>query len=348
MPRISVLMPVYNALPYLRDALNSVLCQSFQDFEVLTLDDASTDGSTEYLDGLRDPRLRVFHLPKAGHAVNLNIGLREARADIIARMDADDISVPHRFERQYSFLQENADCVICGCQMVGIGAGGEVCRSWDWDCPSSDELIRYEMLTGCPFLHPGVMYRKPAVIEAGAYQPGLETAQDYDLWVRLSRVGKMANLPDRLVHYRIHAQSVSATKRAQQSETMKGISFAHVMDSGFAKSVDEFEGFYRCRCPARSDTAPTAIDAHAFARVAGRFIASLENPERSASSISQLRRAVRWKLQTLSRSHRRFSGDRFRMLRLGARFDGSWRAVASLVKSALLEGRATVAVEGDH
>jgi hypothetical protein len=202
-----------------------------------------------------------------------------------------------------------------------------------------DELIRYEMLTGCPFLHPGVMYRKPAVMQAGAYQRGLETAQDYDLWVRLSRVGKMANLPDRLVHYRIHAQSVSATKRAQQAETMKGISLAHVMDAGFAKSVDEFEGFYRCSCPARSDAAPTASDAHAFASVTGRFIASLESPKRSASSIFQLRRAVRWELQTLSRSHSRFSIDRFQMLRLGARFDASLRAVGSLVKSAILEGR---------
>src|SRR5262245_61704838 len=97
-PHVSVLLPVYNALPYLRDALDSILQQTFTDFEVLALDDASTDGSGAYLDSIDDPRMRVFHLPKAGYTTNLNVGLREARAGLVARMDADDISLPARFE----------------------------------------------------------------------------------------------------------------------------------------------------------------------------------------------------------------------------------------------------------
>jgi hypothetical protein len=319
-------------------ALNSVLNQSFTDFEVLALDDASTDGSAACLDEVRDPRVRVFHLPKAGYTAHLNYGLAHARAEIIARMDADDISLPSRFASQFAYLHDHPGCVLCGCQMKGIGPQGEWRESWDWECAVDDGQIRYQLLVGSPFLHPGVMYRKAAVAAAGGYRPEFEPAEDYDLWCRLSQFGVLANLPECLMNYRLHAASVSSARHETQLAKMKEISRRHVVSSGFAASIEEFDGFYRCAGPRTGAPRVSVDDASLYARVVGRFLDSLAQGRCSPATLPQLRRSVRWKLQAMSRSFGRFESDRLRLLRLGARMDCSLTGIASIVKSGLLGG----------
>src|SRR5262245_18828577 len=154
MPCVSVLLPVHNGLPFLRQAVQSLLEQTLTDIEMLALDDASTDGSGAYLDSIQDPRLRVIHLPRLGLSRALNIGLQEARAPLAARMDADDVALPERLLLQFEFLRQHPDVVVCGCQADIIDHGGSRVGQMRYEC--QDALIRYRLLAQAPFPHPGV------------------------------------------------------------------------------------------------------------------------------------------------------------------------------------------------
>jgi hypothetical protein len=244
--------------------------------------------------------------------------------------------LPERFEKQYAFLDAHPEYVVCGCQMAGIGPAGEECRSWKWDCPLDDESIRHEMLTGCPFLHPGVMYQKKAVLAAGAYRPEFQHVEDYDLWFRLAQRGRLANLSDRLMHYRLHPHSVSATNAEVQAAKMKDVSRRYMFELGLVRSTDEFESFYRCANARKGVAGATLHDASNYACVMRRFIASLPRTPDNAAAIAGVRRSIRWNLQTLGRSAYCAVGGRLRLLGAAVRFDPSLRGFASVLKSGLL------------
>ncbi len=215
MPTISVVMPVCNAMPYLPEALKSLLEQDCDDFEIVVLDDASTDGSAEYLDGIDDSRLRVLHCPKQGLTKLLNVGLREARGSLVARMDADDVSAPHRLSVQRSFMEANADAVVLGCQSEVIDLGGR--SQGIWEFPAEDvatKLLLFRNQT--PFVHPGVMFRRDVAMAVGGYDESLPYCQDRDLWWKLAHRGRFHNHPEFLIRYRRHANSISTSKYAEQ------------------------------------------------------------------------------------------------------------------------------------
>jgi glycosyltransferase involved in cell wall biosynthesis len=215
MPTISVVMPVHNALPYLAEALKSLLRQDCDDFEIIALDDASTDGSAAYLDSIDDPRLRVLHCPKQGLTKLLNVGLREARGPLVARMDADDISLPHRLRVQRSFLEAHPDVVTLGCQAEVVDEGGRLQYTWAFpveNVPAKLALFRNE----ASFVHPGVMFRRDAVLAVGGYNESLPCTQDRDLWWKLADQGKFHNHPEPLIHYRRHVNSISTARYAEQ------------------------------------------------------------------------------------------------------------------------------------
>ena len=331
MPKISVLLPIYNALPYLREALESILNQSFGDFEVLALDDSSTDGSSEYLDSVNDPRLRVLHLAKAGYTTNLNIGLENARAEIIARMDADDVSLPTRFEKQYSFLETNPGHVACSCLVRAIDEAGLLGHIWDY--PLEDEAIRFALLHHNPISHPGSMFRRDAALQVGGYRPEYEPSEDYDFWCRMSRVGRLANLSEVLVHYRIHPRSVSVSRRELQIDATRRARVGHAVRLGLAESEDECDAFWRCT-PSATER-PSVHDAVIFGRVASRFLKLLESEGRGLETIAAVRREIRGMFIVLGLRHPRFTFDRLRLLALGIGIDPSLRSAFSFPKWAL-------------
>jgi glycosyltransferase involved in cell wall biosynthesis len=216
MPQISVIMPVRNGIAFVRDAVDSILAQTFPDYELIIVDDHSTDGTRALLESYRDPRIT---LTSPSEHIHLTNGLNHARslvtAPIIARMDADDVAHPERFAIQIDYLENHPDVGILGSQVRWIDAAGKKLNSTPRQHPSGNSEIAFSLLFGCPFWHPTVMIRRAVLDQLGWYGSpwiaGRErwSGEDYDLWCRAVSKTKFANLPQTLVDYRIHDINLS-------------------------------------------------------------------------------------------------------------------------------------------
>lgn len=218
-PVISVVMSVYNGQRYVAEAVESILAQTFIDFEFILIDDGSTDRSKALLESYanRDPRIRLISQANKGLTKTLNEGLGLARGEFIARMDADDVSLPDRFEKQVAFLRANADCVCVGSRVLRVDPYGS-------PLSESDHKLKHEEIDrqlieeglGWAITHPAAMMRRDAAEKVGGYREQFRTSQDLDLWLRLAEVGRLANLPEVLLKYRYHPDSVGFTKFEEQ------------------------------------------------------------------------------------------------------------------------------------
>jgi hypothetical protein len=210
-PAISVVMSVFNAERYVAGAIASILTQSFGDFEFLILNDGSTDGSEAIIAAYarRDPRIRVISRENRGLIASLNQLLDMARAPLIARMDADDLSAPDRLERQMAFLATHPEHGLVGTDCRYIGPDGQALSLPQSPRPLSDAQLRRNLESGPLLTHTAVVYARAAAMAVGGYRHAFTHAEDYDLWLRLSQVTRMANLPEKLVSYRVHPDQVS-------------------------------------------------------------------------------------------------------------------------------------------
>lgn len=218
-PLISVALPVYNGEKYLVAAIDSILAQTFTDFELIIIDDGSTDDSLSILRKYekRDARIRLISRENKNLVATLNEIVGLARGKWIARMDQDDIALPHRFARQLEWLaQTEAD--ICGSWVQFFGTADKRILKH----PQSDAALKMEILFGCPFAHPSVMM-KASLAKLLPYDNAWEKCEDYDLWERAARAGwKMTNVPEVLLRYRQHTAQIStATSDKQQELTQK-------------------------------------------------------------------------------------------------------------------------------
>lgn len=209
-PAASVLLPVYNADRHVEAAVESVLRQSFTDFELLLLNDGSTDDSAARLArfAARDGRCRLHSWPNRGLIATLNEGIRLAAADIVIRMDADDICYPRRFERQVAYLRAHPECVALGSRVMLIDAEGETIAEMKTDCSHQAIDAAHLAGKGGAIPHPASAMRRQALLEVGGYRPEYRHAEDIDLFLRLAEVGQLANLPEVLLAYRQHADSI--------------------------------------------------------------------------------------------------------------------------------------------
>jgi len=217
---ISVLMPVYNAERYLRKAVDSILAQTCRDFELIAIDDGSSDRSKEILDSYagRDKRVRVISRPNTGIVGALNDGLAAATGEFIARMDADDIATPGRFSEQLVYLQAHPECIGLGTAVKVIDSSGNVV---DEHAPAtSHEAIEAALLrgNGGALYHPTAMFRTAAIRAVNGYDPAFCKAEDLDLYLRLSHTGQLANLPTVGLKYRHHLKSTNFVHRQKQTE----------------------------------------------------------------------------------------------------------------------------------
>ena len=219
-PDISVVMPVFNADRFLRAAIESVLAQTFQAFEFLIYDDGSTDHSIDIVReyALRDPRIRFFPMKHAGYVTWLNAGLQEAAGEFVARMDADDLSLPMRFETQRAFLRKHVDVVVVGSDYLSIDDEGEALGIARHE--TKHEQMLAQLLAGGfgVIAHPTCMMRRAAALRVGGYTKQYETTEDLDMWLRLAEVGRLANLPQILFQYRHHAESVCYSLAHRQEQ----------------------------------------------------------------------------------------------------------------------------------
>lgn len=221
-PALAVLMPVYNAEPYIAQAVESIRAQSFGDFELIMLDDGSTDGSLAELrrQAEQDDRLTLISRPNTGIVGALNEMIAHARSPLLARMDADDVAFPDRFKVQVEFLNNNPD-VVC------IGGGIELIDSRDRHLLTpppvrGDNQVQTEALCGrTPISHPAAMMRADAVNAVGGYLADSYPAEDLDLFLRLGELGKLDNVPDLVLRYRVHSGSISVRLSDKQINKMR-------------------------------------------------------------------------------------------------------------------------------
>ena len=221
-PAVSVVLAVYNAGGYLRPAVASVLAQTFADFELIAIDDGSTDGSGAVLAkfAAADPRVRLVTQPNAGLIASLNRGVALARAPLIARMDGDDLCRPDRLAKQVAFMARHPEVVLLGGGYELIDGKGRALRLID-PPDGDDELQRFCLAGRTSICHPLAMMRRAAVLRVGGYHDDYETAEDLDLFLRLGEVGELACIPDVLLSYRMHDASVSGTRQREQVEAAR-------------------------------------------------------------------------------------------------------------------------------
>ena len=224
-PAVSVLMPVYNAQRYVAEAIESILAQTFTDFEFLIIDDGSTDGSLPILEryARRDDRIRLISRANTGYLVALNEMLGIARGEFIARMDADDIALPERFERQLCYLADHPECVMVGSRVIIIDPDGSPLTIMG-EALTHEEIDHALMADrGQMVYHPSVMFRARALAGVAPYREEYYTAEDLDLFLRLAEVGRIANLAEPLLKYREHGGKIGHVRAALQADAIRRV-----------------------------------------------------------------------------------------------------------------------------
>jgi len=252
-PLVTVLMSVYNGEDFLAKAIESILGQTFKDFEFLIINDGSRDKSSEIAGKFAqaDRRIRLIEQDNKGLVAALNRGLEEARGTLIARIDADDIAYPNRLEKQVAHMGENPEVIASGSAITLIDTQGQIIRQIKY--PVSTEAVRKQMIDGSKLAHPAVMMRRAVVLKVGAYREVCRPADDYDLWLRLLEVGEIDNLKEPLLYYRQHDNKMSntesfsmrlATECAKFSYQMRKNGKADPLDSmKFPLSIDKLKDF---------------------------------------------------------------------------------------------------------
>lgn len=237
-PLVSVILPVYNSEKFIREAVQSILDQTYANFELLIFNDASTDGTWDLLKSFEDPRIKLFNSDtNVGYLMHLNEGIRIAKGKYLARMDADDISLNERFKEQVDFLENNEDVGVCGTAIEIFGD-----RNKTYVPSEKHDDILFDLLLFSPIVHPSVMIRRSILDENEIlYDQDFYTAEDYHLWVRLSNITKFHNLSKVLLKYRWYGGNISNTKQELQNSTKKLIQKEALKELFIDEEISELE-----------------------------------------------------------------------------------------------------------
>jgi len=222
-PKVSVIMSVYNGERFLHEAVESILNQPFKNFEFIIINDGSTDGSREIIESYNDDRIVLINQDKTGLTKALNKGISLARGEYVARMDADDVSLPERLEHQVAFLDENPDVGLVGCNIYVIDEKGSIISMVE--VPIENEEIKWKLLFRNRFGHSAIMFRKECLSIIGGYNESIIYAQDYDLWLRISQNYNLGNLREFLHKWRLNKSTgISMIKTQEQYKSASLIS----------------------------------------------------------------------------------------------------------------------------
>ncbi len=229
-------MPVYNMAPYIEEAICSILTQTYSDFELLILDDGSTDGTLDIIRKFDDKRIRVIaHTVNQGLIATLNQGIDLCTGEYIARMDGDDIALPHRLERQVNFMDDHQDCGVCGSQVYLLGRDAITAK------PLNHEAIRCWQLFHCTMVHPTVMIRKSVLEDHDIRYLNYFHAEDYEIWNRLSAITQLVNLPEVLLMYRQHSNQITNIHQEIQVVQSERIRRDQLLRLGIDATAEEYQ-----------------------------------------------------------------------------------------------------------
>lgn len=245
-PKVTVLMPVYNGEKYLRESMESILSQTFEDFELLVIDDGSTDSSREIVSSYGDARIKlVENGDNLGVVESLNRGVQLARGKYIARMDCDDISFPERLDYQVKEFERNKGLGVCGSWTLEFQEDG---RSYLKVYETENDKVKSEIIFNSPIAHSSAMFRRSLVEKLGVlYRSSLKDAEDYDLWVRASKVTGMSNIPRALLRYRIHTGQVSSKSSLSQVASADAVRKGLLSEMGLSPTERE-HSIHRLLC----------------------------------------------------------------------------------------------------
>ena len=208
-PRVAVVMTVYNGMPYLPEAVKSILDQTYTDFEFLIINDGSSDGTEQFLASLTDPRVRVFTQSRQGQQAAAHLGMSSTNAEYVARMDSDDVASPNRLELQVAYLDKHHDVGLVGTQITRRGDRGFGLTS---HLPTDhDQIVDDLMHNRHSMCNPSTMLRRQLYFSVGGYW-NYNIAEDWDLFLRLAEVSKLANLEEPLLSYRFHSGSINGRR----------------------------------------------------------------------------------------------------------------------------------------
>lgn len=208
MPKISILLPTHQSGEYLQDTLKSIFDQTYQDYELLIVDDASTDQTLDILGNLKDYRVHILQGKNCGLAEALNWGIQNAKGEYIARIDADDIMVPKRLEKQIAYMELHPDIAVCGGWQQYFGLS-----TFLHTPPASTDQCRSNLLFRCDLCHSTLMLRKSVFINNNLFYNPRFAAEDFELWTRVLDFGEITNLPEVLGYYREDGKSLTAKKK---------------------------------------------------------------------------------------------------------------------------------------
>ncbi|MDB4918248.1 glycosyltransferase [Mucilaginibacter sp.] len=235
-PKVTVLMPAYNADKYIGEAIASVLEQSFTDFELLIINDGSTDKTEKIIRSFKDPRIVLISQENKGVSAALNLGLSHARANYIARFDADDICLPNRLKVQYDFITTYPEYTIIGSAVEYMDADGHYIFTHHPEGHLNEEIQQLKY-TICPFIHSSVFYKKDAVVNNGGYNEHAYTYEDHFLWVNILKNEKACNLSQALIKVRLNPESITIDER-WRTRKFRSIKYATLKN----KNITEAEG----------------------------------------------------------------------------------------------------------
>ncbi|CAN7749091.1 glycosyltransferase family 2 protein [Caballeronia sp. LjRoot31] len=241
MPKVTVLMPVYNGEKYIADAIDSILAQTFTDFEFLIVDDGSTDRTSDIVATYAqvDLRIKIFHKTNSGVVDALNIGLTMSSGKYIARMDADDVALNNRLQRQVRLLDDNASVVACGSSFSKFGAKAGLVKM-----PETDAQCRLFQLIGSCFAHPSVMLRAETLKNNKLYYLNEYLyAEDYKLWADMSQYGSLINIQEPLLFYRIHNEQTGINKIDRQRAAHLKIALENFSYAQIPVQTDKLKSF---------------------------------------------------------------------------------------------------------
>jgi glycosyltransferase involved in cell wall biosynthesis len=282
-PKITVLMPAYNAGAYIGEAVQSILEQEFRDFEFLIINDGSKDNTLQVLSGFHDERIRIISRENRGVIASLNEGLSLSRSELIARMDADDISLPGRLQIQYEFMSTHPDYLAVGCDADAVDMEGNFLMHLRTLGHSYEELLKAVQLK-VPFIHPCVMFRKDAVLKAGGYPANALHFEDHLLWKKILNMGKACNLERTLLRVRFNPESVTIDER------WMGKTFLEIRKRSIEAGVVSPEDAEALRTKVNFHVRPEFKRASYFAMVGKKY---LWNNVDSGKARAQLMRSIR-------------------------------------------------------
>jgi len=250
-PKISVIMSVYNGEKYLREAINSILNQTFKNFEFIIVNDGSTDSSLDIIKSYNDARIVVIDQKNTGQGIGRNIAIKHSNGEYIAILDADDISMPDRLQLQYDFLEKHPEC-------VAVGSNAEIIDKDSNYVYTSNQALSWEEiknnLPSMPFIHSSTMYRKTAFDKVGGY-PDMRSAEDAVLFNKFAKIGELRNLPDVLIKYRICSTAVTTKSSGKDSKIIENI----ILDAINDKITEEQKNILKSMAMNRDLKYKTAI-----------------------------------------------------------------------------------------